>query len=190
MRQMILAIIATVMVLALTPQARAGCSVLSMEGQVLTVDEPEAGAWERAHLAVTDVFKKSKVAGQLFEQVYMGGYKVQEVKADLATAEAEYNEALQLAMDTMGPFIGTCAGEMLEDGVRKAGTYWDPERNMVLGVLEGKPLKDSQKKLHDGREEDYLQFERRILRLVEGAQVNAGAAAPPAADPVEDTPAG
>jgi len=159
-----------------------------MEGQTLTVDEPEAGAWERAHLAVEKVIKKSKVAGQLFEQVYLGGYKVQAVKADLATAEEEYNEALQLAADTMGPFTGTCAGEILADAVRKAGTVWDPESTMVLGVLGGKPLKEQQKKLHNGREEDYLQYERRFLRIVEAAQVNAGAA-PPAAPPTEGTPA-
>ncbi len=167
-------------------RSEAGCSVVEMAGQTLTVEEPSAGSWERATSAAHDVLKQAKVVGAMFEQVYLGGYKVQQLRQEIEADDAEFAEKLLLAQDTAAPFQGSCAGDLLAEVTRKAETFRDPERTMVLGVLDGKPLKTSQKTLHDNRERDYLDFERRFLRLVDEASV--GAASPPPAP--EDTTGG
>lgn len=167
-------------------RCEAGCSVLGMDDGTLTVDESEPGSWERASSAAHDVFKQAKVVGSMFEQVYLGGYKVQQVKQELDADDAQYTEKLQLAQDTAATFQGTCAGDLLVEVLAKASTFRDPERTMVLGVLDGKPLKTAQKTLHDNRETDYLAFERRFLRLKDEAVVNSDTPAAPEPDPVPE----
>ena len=180
-------LLVTTCLIALLPGvARAGCSVLSLEGQTLTVEEFEPGSWQAAVDAASTVFKRAKTAGELFDRIYLGGYKVQEVRQHVEQHEAEWNEALMAAQEAMFPFEGTCAGELLADVVRKATKFREPELNMVTGMLSGKPLQASQKNLHDGREQDYLQYERRFLTILEGAQVTTiGSSAPPEASPTE-----
>jgi len=159
------------------------CTVTSMEGKVLEVDEPAPGAWQESADAVHAVFKKAKVYGMLFEGVFGGSFKVQEIKGEMEAADKEWDELMVLAQDHAMRYEGTCAGDILAEMLRKADRYREPERNSVLGVLGGKPVQASAKQIHEGREEDYLQFERRYLRIVEEARVGAPAAAPPAEEP-------
>lgn len=166
--------------------ARAGCTVTGMQDQVLQVDEPAPGAWSEASGAVHEVYKKAKIYGLLFEGVFGGSFKVQEIRKEMEAADAEWDELLLLAQDHVMRFDGTCAGEILAETLRKAERFREPERNLVLGVLGGKPVQASTKQVHEGREQDYLQFERRFLRILEEAKT--GGAAPEEA-PVDETPA-
>jgi len=173
------AVIATCAVLGAPTAARAGCSVLSLEGQTLAVQELEPGSWEAALEATQTAFNRAKTAGDLFDHVYLGGYKVQQVRADLETFDREWAEALAAAQAAALPFEGTCAGEFLADILRKATSYREPEIGMVNSVLGGKPLKASQKTLHDARNQDYREYERRFLSIKAGAEIAAGFEAPP-----------
>jgi hypothetical protein len=176
------ALIVTCIALGAPTSADAGCSVLSLEGQTLAVDEIEPGAWDAALEATTVAFNRAKTAGDLFDHVYAGGYKVQQVRADLETFDAEWNEALAAARTAALPFEGTCAGEFLADILRKAVAYREPEIGMVNSVLGGKPLKASQKTLHDARNQDYREYERRYLGIVNAATVSQAFEAPPVSD--------
>ena len=173
------AVIATCAVIGAPLTARAGCSVLSLEGQPLAVQEVESGSWEAAYEATQTAFNRAKTAGDLFDHVYLGGYKVQQVRADMETFDREWEEALAAAQTTALPFEGTCAGELLADILRKATSYREPEIGMVNSVLGGKPLKASQKTLHDARNQDYREYERRFLGIVSGADITPAFEAPP-----------
>lgn len=176
------ALIVTCIALGAPSVASAGCSVMSLEGQTLAVDEVDPGAWEAALEATTVAFNRAKTAGDLFDHVYLGGYKVQQVRADLETFNAEWEEALAAAGTAAMPFEGTCAGELLADILRKAVAYREPEIGMVNSVLGGKPLKASQKTLHDARNQDYREYERRYLYIVQGATVSQAFEEPPVTD--------
>lgn len=172
----------TCLALSAPTAADAGCSVLSLEGQTLAVDEIEPGAWEAAFEATTVAFNRAKTAGDLFDHVYSGGYKVQQVRADIEAFDAEWEEALAAATTAALPFDGTCAGELLADILRKAVAYREPEMGMVNSVLGGKPLKASQKTLHDARNQDYREYERRFIHIAQAADVTQAFGEPPVAD--------
>jgi len=172
----------TCVVLGAPLTARAGCSVLSLEGQTLTVEEIEPGTWEAALEATTTAFNRAKTAGDLFDHVYLGGYKVQQVRADLETFDAEWEEALATAQAAALPLGATCASELLADILRKAIAYREPEINMVNNVLGGKPLQASQKTLHDARNQDYREYERRVLTIVQDVSVTQAFEPPPETD--------
>jgi len=163
--------------------ASAGCSVLSLEGETLVVEEPEPGAWDAATEAAKAAFHEAKAAGDLFDRVYLGGYKRQAVQADLQTAEAEWTAALAAAEEAALPFAGSCAGELLADVLRKATRYWEPELTMVDSMLAGKPLQASHKNIHDGRNQDYRAYQRRLQTILDGADVRTSGSAPPGEEP-------
>jgi hypothetical protein len=169
----------------LPTQARAGCSVLSLDGQTLTVEEFEEGSWQTAAEAAKTAFDRAKAAGSLFERVYGGGYKVQAVRADMQTAEDEWQAAVAAAHEAMAPFEGTCGGELLADVLRKANKFRDPEISMVEGMLGGKPLQASQQQMHEGREEDYREYQRRLNTILENADVRCVGSSAPEASPTE-----
>jgi len=169
--------------------ASAGCSVLSLEGQILVVDESEPGTWDAAVEAAKTAFGRAKAAGDLFERVYLGGYQRQAVQADLQTANTEWEEALAAAEEAAFPFSGTCAGELLADVVRKATKYREPEMNMVNNMLAGKPLQASHKNIHDGRNQDYRSYERSLQAILDGADVRTpGSEQAVEEPPVEEPP--
>ena len=175
----------TILVLAATwlapSVASAGCSVLSMEGETLVVDEAQPGSWEAAADAAKKAFNEAKAAGDMFDRVYLGGYKRQAVQADLQTAEAEWTEALAAAQEAALAFTGTCAGELLEDVLRKATRYHEPEMTMVNNMLAGKPLQQSHTVIHDGRNQDYRSYERKLQVILDNAEVRG-----PSVEPLEE----
>jgi hypothetical protein len=182
-----LLVIVLLLLFLLPGAARAGCTVTGMEDQVLNIDEPVPGAWSEATEAVHEVYKKAKIYGLLFEGVFGGSFKVQEIRKEMDAADAEWDEILLLAQDHVMRFDGTCAGEILAETLRKAERFREPERNLVLGVLGGKPVQASTKQVHEGREQDYLQFERRFLRILEAAKT--GGEAPVEEPPADEVPA-
>ncbi len=170
---------------ALPSVAEAGCSVLSLEGQTLTVEEYEAGSWQAAADAAQTAFNRAKAAGSFFERVYGGGYKVQALRADMQRADEEWEAALAAAHEAMAPFEGTCSGELLADVLRKAEGFRTPELNMVNGMLGGKPLQARQQQMHEGREDDYRQYERKLLSILENADVQTVGSSVDEASPTE-----
>ena len=177
MSRTILAALALVLAAALpAPRAAAGCSVVGMEGQTLDVAEPVAGDWQAAADAADLLIRKAKVAGDLFNRVYLGGYMRQEVQRSLDANDAEYAEAQAAAAAAFAPFAGTCGGEVLDNVAFKADGYRTPERAMVVNALKGKPIQASQKNIHEGRSLDLRDFERRWMILRDGADVGVGSA--------------
>ncbi len=188
-----LIVFAAVLICWLPGAAQAVCTVQSMDGQTLEVDEPTAGAWNEAATACHEVFKKAKIYGVLFEGVFGGSFKVQEIRKEVEGADKEYEELKAVALDHVMRFQGSCAGEILEDVLRKADGFREPERNLVDGVLQGKPVQASTRQVHDGREEHYLKFERQFLRLWEeavvGDPVGGAGSAPDEPPPADEAPA-